>query len=231
MKEGKIIDKNYGSIPHLSISKLGQQADKKITIGQELLLTKKARDWRDLIIVTEKLDGSNVGIVRKNGKLIAITRSGYDAITSPYEQHHVFDKWLRLHKTKFQWLKEGWRICGEWLMEACGTKYDITECSPFVAFDMIDPSNARMKFIDQIIYFSKHHIPFVPIIHIGHPISIKNAMDKLGSGMYGKAEKPEGLVYRMERNGQFDFMAKFVRKDKEDGKYMDSHLINKGFEL
>ena len=49
----KVIDRNYGSIPHLSTSKMSQQADKKIAFGQEEILTKKARDWKDMIVLTE----------------------------------------------------------------------------------------------------------------------------------------------------------------------------------
>ena len=140
MKE-KIIDKNYDSIPHLSTSKMFQQADKKISEGQELILTKKIRDWKDLVIVTEKIDGSNVGIIKKNGDLIPITRAGYHALSSPYTQHRLFAKWVELNKNKFEWIPEGLRICGEWCIMAHGTIYDITGESPFVAFDIIDEQN------------------------------------------------------------------------------------------
>ena len=36
-------------------------------------------------------------------------------------------------------------------------------------------------------------------------------------------EKPEGMVYRVERKGEVDFLAKWVRSDFEAGKY----IINK----
>jgi hypothetical protein len=48
-------------------------------------------------------------------------------------------------------------------------------------------------------------------------------------GRYGNPEKPEGVVYRCERNGEVDFMAKFVREDKEDGKYLKEKIYNKGW--
>ena len=102
----KIIDRNYGSIPHLSTSKMSQQADKKISEGQENILTEKTRDWLDLIIVTEKLDGSNVGVVRKNGVLHYITRAGYPANSSRFEQHHYFARWAEENKKMFGWLPE-----------------------------------------------------------------------------------------------------------------------------
>jgi hypothetical protein len=61
----KIIDKNYGSIPHLSTNKMTQQADKKIHIGQEKILTQKSRDWKDTIIITENIGGSNAGVIKR----------------------------------------------------------------------------------------------------------------------------------------------------------------------
>ena len=32
-------------------------------------------------------------------------------------------------------------------------------------------------------------------------------------------DAPEGMVYRVERRGKVDFLAKWVRKDFEEGKY------------
>ena len=60
--------KNYGSIPHLSNSKLGEN-DYYISVGQERILTEKKRDKHDLILAFEKYDGSNVGIGKVNGKI------------------------------------------------------------------------------------------------------------------------------------------------------------------
>lgn len=217
---GKIIDKNYGSIPHLSTSKLTQQADKKIHPGQEEILTKKARDWRDLIIVTEKIDGSNVGIIRKGGYLLPVSRSGYHVGTSPHTQHKLFERYVHANYHLFDFLPEGWRIAGEWCILSHGTIYDLNGFDPFVAFDIFDESNKRLCYLDFAFICRKYGIMQVPLLHIGQPVSIKNAIKLLGAGHYGRPEKPEGVVYRVERNGIVDFLAKWVRFDKEDGKYL-----------
>lgn len=227
--EKKIIDKTYGSIPHLSTSKMSQQADKKIHIGQENILTKKTRDWKDLIIVTEKIDGSNVGVIKKDGRLVALSRSGYDVNSSPYEQHKLFYKYVYNNKEKFDWLPEGWRVVGEWCIMAHGTIYDLNDESPFAAFDIFDKDDKRILFIDFVKLCSLYSIPSVPLLHIGQPVSIKNAIKLLGEGHYGKPDKPEGFVYRVEREGVVDFLAKWVRSDKEDGKYLDEDIWNKGY--
>ena len=225
----QIIKKNYGSIPHLSTSKLEQQADKKISMNQELMLTKQARDWRDLIIVTEKIDGSNVGIVKINGTLYPISRKGYDTSISKQEQHRLFSKFVDNNLSKFLWLPEGWRICGEWCVMAHGTIYDITDESPFVAFDIFNDENERLVYLSFRDICTNYLIPSVPLLHIGQPISLKNALKLSGKGLYGKPNKPEGIVYRIERNGKVDFLAKWVRHDKEDGKYMKDNIWNKGY--
>lgn len=226
----KIIDRNYGSIPHLSTSKLTQQADKKINISQEELLTKKARDWKDLIIVTEKLDGSNVGIYNSGTEFYPLTRAGYEASTSNYKQHKLFQAYVKNNIDMFKWLPEKWRIVGEWCIQAHGTLYDITGESPFVAFDIFDEKNNRIPYLKFRDICVRESIPMVALLHIGQPVSINQAIKLLGAGHYGSPDKPEGVVYRMERENKVDFLAKWVRHDKEDGKYMKEDIFNKGFE-
>ncbi len=230
MNETKIIASNYGSIPHLSTSKKDQKADKKITSGQEEILTKKARDWRDLIIVTEKLDGSNVGIVKKDGELHAISRSGHTAISSPYKQHHYFDEWVKGRESQFSFLPEGWRICGEWMVKTHGTRYNIIGMIPFVAFDIINDNGHKLDYMTFIKVCTDQYIDTVPLIHIGQPVSIENSLKLLGPGRWGRSiDDAEGVVYRCERNGEVDFMAKHVRSGKIDGKFMKSDLYNEGW--
>ena len=47
------------------------------------------------------------------------------------------------------------------------------------------------------------------------------AMHGLGSfGFHGATELPEGAVWRVERRGKYDFMAKYVRPENIDGCYL-----------
>jgi hypothetical protein len=45
-------------------------------------------------------------------------------------------------------------------------------------------------------------------------------MQQVGEGSHGCLEAPEGAVWRVERKGKFDFMAKWVDPTKVDGKYL-----------
>ena len=128
--------KAYGSIPHLPGSRRGP-ADKGLSEKQAAICTIKTRDKHDVVIVEEKLDGSNVAVAKINGQIIPLTRSGYAAISSPYEQDRLFHDWVFVNYVRFQsLLDEGERVVGEWLAQAHGTRYDLKH-EPFVAFDLM----------------------------------------------------------------------------------------------
>ena len=212
--------KNYGSIPHLSSSKLGE-GDHYITEGQERILTAKTRDRHDTVLAFEKYDGSNVGIGKMNGKIFALTRSGYEASTSPYKQHHKFADYV-IENTKMfdEILGEGERITGEWLYQVHGLKYDI-KGEPIVFFDLFTPENKRTPF-NQLRELCNYYSLKTPrLLHEGGAIApVKLLPEWLhGTPNIKSLEMPEGIVYRVERKGKVDFLAKWVRQDFEPGKY------------
>jgi len=196
-------------------------SDHHVHEGQQRICTEKARDKHDVIVVTEKLDGSNVGIARVDNTIYALGRSGYLAQTSKFEQHQLFADWVRRNEQK--WLKvlfPGERLVGEWLAQAHGTRYGLYH-GPFVAFDfMVEEKRSSWNNVVARCVF--HDVPYATEIHVGKPISVKFAMQMMGRGVHDihPDDEPEGVVYRVERKGEFDFMAKWVRPDKVDGKYL-----------
>lgn len=216
--------KCYGHVPHLPGSRLGV-GDHKISPGQAKILTEKTRDRHDVIFVREKVDGSNVGVARVNGELIPLGRSGYRAISSQYEQHRLFHLWAMENLDRFEFLKEGERVCGEWLAQAHGTRYELSH-DPFVVFDLMRveerATNAELE--DRI---GAAGLILAKLIHTGGPLSIKAAMTLLEgepgdrrNGFHGAIDPVEGAVWRVERRGVVDFLGKYVRTDKVDGKYL-----------
>lgn len=213
--------KNYGSIPHLSSSKLGE-GDHYIHIGQEEILTKKARDKHDTILSFEKYDGSNVGICKKNNKIYAITRSGYEAKTSPYKQHHKFSEWVYKEENMFlAMLNEGERIVGEWLIEPHGLLYNITG-DPIVFFDYFDGAGKRILYNDLKAILFDFGLKVARLLSNGNPKSLNELLPILNKKTkYTESQDdPEGIVFRVERKGNVDFLAKWVRPDFEAGKYL-----------
>lgn len=228
--------KNYGSIPHLSTSKLGKH-DRFIHEGQEQIILNGGRDKHDRITVTLKLDGTNVGVKKIDGRLVTIQRKGYDCASSPYRQHHEFDKWVHANYARFDsLLHEGDRIVGEWLWQASGIKYTV-KGDPFFAFDYFPyygGGKERMSRAAMIEYLEVNGpwIQTAPLLfdsNEGHanplrvgPLTVLNHTSRYGAKLPVNPidELHEGLMFRVERKGKFDFIVKWVRPDFVSGKYL-----------
>jgi hypothetical protein len=215
--------KSYGSIPHLIGSKLGP-GDHTIHQGQHDICTLKTRDKHDFIIVQEKYDGSNVAVANIGGEIVALTRRGYLAETSPFEQHHKFAQWVSNQKHRFlSVVYPGDRLCGEWLLQAHGVLYDISN-EPFVAFDYFQNSE---RITVSELHNHLRHVEFntPQLIAIGfesRPIEqmLKRLKTKPRHAVNAIQSLPEGLIYRVERKGRVEFLAKYVRHDFEPGIYL-----------
>lgn len=209
--------KAYGSIPHLPKSRIGP-GDHFCHAGQQAILTEKARDRHDRIIVTEKLDGSNVAVARVEGQIVALGRSGYLAQTSPHEHLQHFAVWVRQNHDRFDRLQDGERLCGEWITMAHGTIYK-PMVVPFVPFDLMTGEKRLPHDLMHEVAAASGLLP-AHVISDGPPLSIEAALAAIAEGgFHGAEDGVEGCVWRCERQGEFDFIAKFVRHDKQDGKY------------
>jgi hypothetical protein len=231
--------KNYGSIAHLPNSRMGE-GDHKCPEGQAKIATLKVRDKHDRIIVQEKLDGSNVGVALINGVLCPLGRAGYLAADSPYEQHWRLAQWVFSQQDRFlAVLQEGDRLCGEWLMQAHGTRYNLPH-EPFVAFDLMRGSK-RATYTELSERVLNYGFVLPRLIHEGTAFSVEAALDAIAISGHGALDPVEGAVWRVERNdlvspGQgsdrrwvVDFLVKYVRPDKVDGTYLPG--INGNTEL
>ena len=219
MKPTKPLGKKaYGSIPHLINSRRGD-GDRGIGEEEEKMFVSSKKNKNDIVIVQEKLDGSNVAIAKINGEIVALIRAGYTALSSPYELHHYFDKWVSVNKDKFyNLLEDGEWVSGEWLMVAHGTLYNLHH-EPFVAFDIFN-NGKRVPYNQFKERCDDNNIVTPYLVHIGEPISVKEALNMLGKhGKHGAIDEVEGVVYRIERNDEVISLAKFVKQNKEDGKY------------
>lgn len=218
----------YPLIYCLPESRLGKN-DKICRPEMAIIATEQLRDRFDRVICQVKLDGSNVSVALLDGKLIAMNRLGFPAETSPYEQHHRFAEFVQRNESRFRKIiGEGERLCGEWLLQAHGTRYRLRH-EPFVAFDVIG-QRGRLTYpefnrrIDGIF-------PTPAILSFGPSIHPDEAMKRLARRAHGELDEPEGLIYRVERNELFsrksnrrrwrvEFLVKFLRHGKEDGKYL-----------
>ncbi|HEY3242137.1 MAG TPA: RNA ligase family protein [Phycisphaerae bacterium] len=210
--------KSYGTIGHLPGSRQGRD-DVGIGPGQARICLEKARDRHDRIIVQEKLDGTNVAVANVGGQVIPLIRAGYPAVSSHYEQHRLFAVWVFERLDLFAFLKPGERLAGEWLAQAHGTRYQLRH-DPFVAFDIMRNGHERAPF-DEFVERIAGKLTTPTMLHTGGPCAIAAVMAMLGEfGFHGALDPVEGAVWRVERQGRIDFLAKYVRPDKIDGCYL-----------
>lgn len=210
--------KAYGSIGHLPESRLGP-ADHSVNQGQARICTVKCRDNHDTVIVQEKLDGSCTAVARINGTLHPLGRAGYPAISSQWRQHQLFDQWVWQHQDRFMAvIQDGERLVGEWLAQAHSTLYDLTNREPWAVFDLIrGQERATTVELDTRLRNSGFHRPTE--LHYGQAIPVSAALELLERNHW-QCDKTEGVVYRVERKGKVDFLAKYVKPDKVDGIYL-----------
>jgi hypothetical protein len=219
---------NYSTIGHLPNSRLGR-GEHHIPEGQQKIATSQVRDNKDLVIVQEKLDGANVGVVKLNNRLRILSRSGHDCETSIHPTHQYFVKFVKHNYSRFfDMLQEGERITGEWLLVVHGTKYQLPH-EPFVAFDFFTPQNERLIYHDFLLRVLPFGFVVPRIIRLGNPISVRKAIEILdkNKSYHGalEDEKIEGLIYRIERNNEVDYLCKYVRPDKIDGLHLDNDNV------
>ncbi|MEA2053493.1 MAG: RNA ligase family protein [Candidatus Thermoplasmatota archaeon] len=194
--------------------------------GAKKIVCEKVKDKHDRIIVQVKVDGSNVSIANIDGRIIPLGRSGYSAYSSPYKQHHLFADWVYSQIGRFEFLKPGERLCGEWLALAHGTRYALLH-EPFVVFDLMKLPHKRITFNKLRERVKPYDFVLPHLLSEGPPRSIewcKKAIKDIHP--HGELDPIEGVVWRRERKGRVDFLCKWVRPDKVDGKYLDQEIWN-----
>lgn len=222
----KILPSNYPPISHLPGSKFRETGDSYIGEQEASWLTVKTKRPEDLVIVTEKVDGCNVGVLKRQGSLYPIIRKGYDVRTNQFDWIRDFAKFVEKNRLRFLYLlSEGERVCGEWMVRTHTVEYHMPH-EPFICFDIIR-GNDRVHYLDAKHRFEMAGLTPVGVVHVGGAISTSDALAKLGKGFHGAVGAPEGVVYRYEsqQNGWL-FSAKFVSNPLVG----DQELLNKNIQ-
>lgn len=225
--------KTYGRIPHLPGSRL-TPTDGTISTREAQRATGDGLPG-DQVWVHEKLDGSNLAVARCGDEVLALTRAGYRAALSRRPQAQLFAAWVEHHAERFlDLLQPGERVVGEWLLFAHGTRYQLAH-EPFVAFDLMQ-KNTRLPWSELMRRLGTSLV--TPQLHAAHATDPAALFQTLGSGGHGAVGQPEGLVYRIERGEQVEFLTKWVRPDYQTGLYfgadeavLPNHLRSEDAEL
>ncbi len=218
--------KLYGKIPHLPGSRLGP-SDRTAPADLAERCAGAGRDG-DRVIVSEKLDGSCVAIVRHDHELVAYGRDGRPCTMSRNDGRVAFAAWVdaRAAEPGLAWrdvLAEGERLVCEWMVLAHGTKYLLPH-GPAVAIDGFDVDGARWPLDEVRRRAEAMGLPVAAVLHDGGALTVTEADARLGvHGHHGAVDGAEGVVYRVERGGSVVGLAKYVRAGKRDGIYLADH--------
>lgn len=179
-------------------------------------------EQKDLCQLTEKLDGSNLCIIKKDNTIYLAQRNNIISIDELEENKNILYKglqqWITEHKDYLlENLHDNSVICGEWLGMGC-IKYDKDVFDK--RFYMFAKANITEKFDLKNIYYY-HHLfiyPFknqvipdfigvVPVIEESHVIPNKNELDVIYFNYCNKVERNvEGIVVNYQ-----NIISKYVR--------------------
>lgn len=224
----KLIPRNYGSIFHLPGSSMSDAGDRPINDPHCHLLTVKTRqrkDHQDRLIVMEKADGSNHGVLKLDGKIHPVVRKGYPInLETSYVHEVYFAKWVFSQERLFrEMLTEGERMIFENLSYRHSVPY-VLDTIPFMAIDLFEGPRRR-TLADLESRVTGTGIPSPKVLYRDNQaLAIPDALHLLGEfGLLGAKEPAEGLVYRLEYTSRdkgvgVELMAKYVRPGFVPGK-------------
>ena len=107
--------------------------------------------------------------------LYPLTRAGYIASSSSKEQHQRFAEWVYANQDRFlAVLKDGERLCGEWLLQAHGTCYNLPH-EPEVVFDLMR-GNERATLAKLTIRLKNYGFVQPRLLHSGGAFGIEAAL-------------------------------------------------------
>jgi len=214
-QQGKVIPKAFASIQHLPGSKMIDVEDKLLGAEQVKWLTQRRRVSGDMVIVTEKVDGMNAAVFRRDGLLYPLIKKGYDCRANPLPWINAFADFVEENATRFMSvLEEGERICGEWMVKTHTLSYKVPH-EPFVAFDIIKDTE-RLSYLAFRERAATHSFVVAGLVHMGEAIPPEMALKLLGDGYHGVIGAPEGVIYRYE-----DVWRKYIYS----GKFVSNPLL------
>ena len=177
--------------------------------------------------VTEKIDGSNLGItLKEDGHFLVRNRTHFlrkgNLPKNPSGQQYL-SIWNYLHdrRDRFESLS-GFSVYGEWCRMAHGLLYDQLP-DLFFAFDLYDPGKGFLPIGESFPLLEKAGFTLPPVIHQGFVRSYEqlHAWCQEPSEYCSDGTPKEGVYLRLESGERF----KLVRSDFIRGKYFGPEMV------
>jgi hypothetical protein len=217
--EGKLIPKNFGHIGHLKGSKLIEDSDKLLGEYEQSKYIVCKRDKNDLVIITEKIDGMNAGVVKKNGMLYPINRKGYDVRIMGLVQKELeilgieWARWVDENYSLYDSiLDEGERLVFENCIMQHTLRYKF-KGEPVFLLTKYKSNNKRLNYNTLTDLAVKNNIQQPPLLNIGVAVPPQIILEQYPKGCLGVQGMIEGIVYSYEHNGEQESYAKYVSNE------------------
>ena len=218
--EGKVIPRNFGHIQHFTGSKMIDAEDKLMDVSAQIYFTYCKRCTADDVIVTEKIDGMNAGVVKKNGLLYPINRKGYDVRTMGI----ICDDAILLADTWATWVDERYDILNDILNEGERLVFENAimqhtllykfKCDPVFLLAKYNENNEKVNYDTVTDIAKKYNLNQPPLLARGIAVDPEVIIRQYPNGLVGSKDGIEGVVYVYEHNGKFESSGKFVSNPK-----------------
>ena len=212
----KIIPRNFGHIGHLAGSKMIDDEDKMLPLDVQNIFVHRKRDKNDIVIVTEKIDGMNAGVVKRAGELYGVNRKGYPVSSMGQIRTELallgkcWEAWIDLHKDIYNdILKDGERL----VFENCIIKHTLSykfHTDPVFLLAKYNADDSRVPYSELRHIGESYGLAMPPLLNYGCAIAPEVILSQYPNGLVGSRDKIEGIVYVYEHDNKFQGSAKYV---------------------
>lgn len=213
---GKVIPRNFGHIQHLAGSRMIDDADKLISAQDQYKFTMCKRKPTDNIIITEKIDGMNAGVAKKDGLLYPINRRGYDVRTLGSVNKDLallgesWAEWVDCHYSLLdKLLEEGECLVFENAIMTHTLRYEFKK-SPVFLLAKYTQDNKKLLHSEVQAIAEYYGFETPPVLCTGVAVEPEVVIRQYPKGLVGSKDKIEGIVYNYESNDKHIGCAKFV---------------------
>lgn len=212
----KLASINFGTIAHLTGSKMIDDKDKLLNSEEQNKFTVCKRDRKDLVVISEKIDGMNAGVLKKEGYLYPINKQGYDVrnMGSVHKELTILGmewaKWVDNHYLLYDTLlEEGERLVFENCIIQHTLKYKF-KSDPVFLLAKYKSNNKRINYKELTELAQHNNIQQPPLLNMGLALKPQIVLEQYPKGMAGVQGWIEGIVYNYEHDGKHESCAKYV---------------------
>jgi len=212
----KLISINFGTIGHLTGSKMIDDRDKLLSDDEQAKFTVCKRDKNDLVIITEKIDGMNAGVIKKNGYLYPINKQGFDvrnmgAVNKELEILGIeWAKWVDNHYSLYDGLlEEGEHLVFENCIVQHTLRYNF-KIEPVFLLAKYKADKKRLSYQKLTELAISNGILQPPLLNLGLALPPQAVIKQYPKGVIGVQGQMEGIVYNYEHNNEHIGCAKYV---------------------